>query len=250
MRIAVAGGTGTVGRPLVDALIREGHEPIVLARSTGVDLRNGVGLAAALGGVDAVVDVTSTAALSGRKSVAFFTTVTRNLLEAERTAGVPHHVALSIVGAAAVDANYYAGKAAQERLVSASGSGWTILRCTQFHEFVPQVLAQAEIGPIHVIPRVTAAPVAAGEVATHLAALALGGPRGLVPDLAGPRVEDMVALARRYLAATGAGGRVVALPLPGRFGRSLRDGTLIPATGSQRGRQTFEEWLEHRVLAP
>lgn len=243
MRIAVAGGTGVVGRHVVAFLQAGGHEAVVLSRSTGVDLVSGVGLAAALQGASAVVDVTSTSAASATESGAFFRAVTTNLLGAERQAGVPHHVALSIVGAASVNADYYAGKKVQEDLVFAADSGWTLLRATQFHEFAVQLLPRGNFGPIQGVPVMVSQPVAASEVGELLATLALGAPAGLVRDLAGPRVERMSDLVRRYLRATGSRRPVVAVPLRGAFGRALRDGSLLPGTDARLGIQTFDEWL-------
>ena len=243
MKIAVAGGTGTVGAHVVAAARASGHDTVVLSRSAGIDLTTGRGLAEALGGADAVIDVASTATLSGRKSVAFFEAVTRQLLEAERAAGVTRHVALSIVGAAQIADGYYAGKAAQERLVQASGTGWTILRATQFHEFAAQTAAQGRMLGLHVVPAMTSQPVAAREVAAALVALAEGEPQGIAPDLAGPRVESMPELVRRWLRHTGSKGPVLTVPLPGRFGRGIRSDAILPGAGATIGRQTFDEWL-------
>lgn len=147
MKIAVAGGTGTVGRHVVEALRAAGHAPLVLSRSTGTDLLTGEGLAASLHGVAAVVDVSATTTTSSTESVRFFGTVTRNLREAERLAGVRHHVALSIIGARKVNAGYHAGKAVQEEILNAEPSGWSLLRATQFHEFATQLLDHGKLGP-------------------------------------------------------------------------------------------------------
>ncbi|WP_025157714.1 SDR family oxidoreductase [Leifsonia aquatica] len=246
MRVAVAGGTGVVGRHTVAAVEAAGHDAVVLSRSTGVDVLTGAGVAAALAGCAAVVDVTSVQTTSGRVSREFFGTATRTLLAAEREAGVPHHVALSIVGAVEAPSAYYAGKALQERLVRESGTGWSILRATQFHEFAAQLVGERE-RRLHFVPAMRSQPVAAAEVGEELAAIATGGPRGLDRDLGGPLAEDMPDLVRRYLAATERRGRAIAIPLPGRWGRALRDGTLLPGPEACRGRQTFAEWLTART---
>jgi uncharacterized protein YbjT (DUF2867 family) len=245
MRIAIAGGTGTVGRHVTETARAAGHDVTVLSRSTGTDLTTGDGLAQALDGCDAVIDVSSRQTLSSRGSVEFFQTVTRNLLTAEREAGVPHHVALSIVGAAAIDDGYYAGKAAQERMLAASGTGWSVLRATQFHEFAAQTAARARALGVHVVPHMVSQPVAAAEVAEELVGIAAGVPQERAPDLAGPRVERMPDLVRRWLRATGSRHPVVAVPLPGRMGRGMRDGSVLPGAGARLGSQTFDEWLEH-----
>lgn len=243
MRIAVAGGTGTVGQHVVNAAIAAGHEAVILSRRTGADLTSGAGLATALEGCGAVIDVTSTPTLSGGTSVSFFETVTRTLLAAEREAEVPHHVALSIIGARAIAAGYYAGKAAQERVIEASGSGWTILRAAQFHEFATQTAAQGKLLGLHVVPKMVSQPVAAAEVAAELVALATDAPRGHATDLAGPRVERMPDLVRRWLRHSGSRSPVLTVPLPGAFGRGLRSGAILPGAGAKLGAQTFDEWL-------
>jgi uncharacterized protein YbjT (DUF2867 family) len=249
MRIAVAGGTGAVGRHVVASLAAAGHEPIVLTRSAGVDVLSKAGLADALSGASAVIDVSSVASTSARESVRFFGTVTKNLLEAEEQAGVGHHVALSIVGAAAVNAAYYAGKKTQEDLVKASGSRWTLLRATQFHEFAAQMLQHGAVGPVQIVPSMLSQPIAAAEVGAVLAEIAVGAPRGREPDLAGPKVERMADLVRRYLRAQGSGRPVLQVPLPGAWGRSMRDGTLLPGQGARLGTQDFTSWLAEQPRA-
>lgn len=140
MRIAVAGGTGWVGRRVVEQVRAMGADPVVLARSAGVDLTTGAGLDAALVGVTAVIDVSNVTATSRSRAVRFFEAVTSTLLSAGARAGVRHHVALSIVGCDRVDFGYYAGKRRQEELVLAAGTLGTVLRATQFHEFAAQTL--------------------------------------------------------------------------------------------------------------
>ncbi|MER7798429.1 NAD(P)H-binding protein [Microbacterium sp. NPDC096154] len=244
MRIAVAGGTGVLGRHVVRLAREGGHEPVVLSRSRGVDLREGgESLTAALAGCDAVVDVASVQTLSAKESTRFFRAVTENLIRAEITAGVRHHVAVSIVGALAIDDGYYAGKALQERLVTASGTGWTMLRATQFHEFAAQTAQTGRMLGVHLVPQMRSQPVAAAEVAAEVVALATGAPRGLVADLAGPRQESMPDLVRRFVRASGSRRPVLSLPLPGRMGRGLRDGTILPREGARLGTQTFDQWL-------
>jgi uncharacterized protein YbjT (DUF2867 family) len=203
----------------------------------------GAGLDAALRAATSVVDVTSVGTTSGTKSAKFFGTVTRNLLAAEKRAGVTHHVALSIVGAAEINDAYYAGKRVQEDLVTASGSNWSILRATQFHEFAVQLLGSTAVGPFNLVPIGKSQPVAASEVGAALAALAVARPQGLVQDLAGPGVEDLPDMVRRYLAAVGRKRTVIQFALPGRFGKALRTGGVLPGADARLGVQTFEQWL-------
>ncbi|MDR5699659.1 SDR family oxidoreductase [Agromyces aerolatus] len=248
MKIAVAGGTGAVGRHVVERVRELGHEAVVLTRSAGVDLVTGTGLAGALDGVDAVIDVASVQTQSAAKSREFFGAVTRNLLAAEAAAGVRHHVALSIVGTDLAPEGYYAGKQLQEQLVEQGAVPWTILRATQFFDFPAQILSQTTFGPIALVPKTRSQPIAAREVAVRLVDLATDAPAGRARDLAGPREERMADLARRLLAASGKRTRVLEFPLPGVFGRALRNGTLLPAPGAaDLGTQTFDEWLAEEV---
>lgn len=244
MRIAVAGGTGTVGHHVAAAAEARGHDVTVLTRRNGHDLETGAGLAGgALDGIDAVIDVTSVATTSARRSRAFFSAVTGNLLRAERDAGVGHHVALSIVGIDGVDAAYYAGKLAQERLVEAGQVPHTLLRATQFHEFAEQMVAQMSFGRLAVMPTARLRPVAAREVGERLVEFAEAGPVGRARDLAGPRDERLAEMVRRMLAADGARRRVLEVRLPGAFGRSLATGAVRGGADAATGRITFDEWL-------
>jgi uncharacterized protein YbjT (DUF2867 family) len=243
MRIAVAGGTGTVGAHVVSAARAAGHDVIALSRAEGVDVRNGAGLDRALDGADAVVDALSIATPAGQESIDFFSTTTQHLLDAEVRAGVRHHVVLSIVGIDRAPYGYYAGKVAQERLVAGEAIPWTILRATQFHEFAAQMFARVKAGPVHLAPRMRTQPVAAREVGERLAALAAGEPVGRAADLAGPREESLVRMVRGYAAAIGWTGWLPAVSLPGPFGRAQRDGSLLPDASADLAQETFDEWL-------
>ena len=247
MRIAIAGGTGTVGRHVLACARATGADPVVLSRGRGVDLMQRTGLAEILRGVDAVIDVSSTKALSTKGARAFFETVTSNLLEAETVAGVRHHVVLSIIGAAKADSGHYAGKALQEQLVMSSGQAWSILRTTQFHEFAAQTAQRGALLGLVISPRLRCQPISAAVVARELVSISTAAPRGLVPDLAGPRQEDMHVMVRRYLRAIGARQPVLRVTLPGKIGRVMRDGALLPSPGTRRAGQTFDQWLEETV---
>ncbi len=246
MKIAIAGANGTVGRHVEAQARAAGHDTVPLSRASGVDLTSPDGLAGRLDGVDALIDVTSTATLSSAPALAFFDSVTDNLLTAERHAGVPHHIALSIIGAATTNSGYYAGKAAQERRLIASGERWSLLRTTQFHEFAQQTLSRGMVAGIQIVPVMRSQPIAAAEVAAELLRIAEGEPAGIVPDLAGPLEENIPDMVRRYLRALGRTARVLALPLPGRMGAAMREGGLLPAPGTRLGEQTFEQWLDTR----
>lgn len=243
MRIAVAGGTGVVGRLVVAEAQQRGHEVVVLARSTGADLTSGAGLADRLADVGAVVDVVGTTAQSRRGAEGFFGATTRALLAAGTDAGVAHHVALSIIGIDRVPGGYYQGKLLQERLVADGPVPWSILRAAQFHEFAEQALGFAALGRVSLVPRMTTQPVAAREVAAALVSAAEAGPGGRLPELAGPEHRELVDLARLVNRARGLGRRVVGVRVPGAWGRGIRSGALTPSSPGPRGVLTFEEWL-------
>lgn len=242
MRVAVAGGTGVVGRHVVESVRTAGHEPVVLSRSRGVDLVSGRGLTAGLDGVDAIVDVANISTLARKPATRFFTTVSRRLQEAGAAAGVRHLVTLSIVGVDRVGLGYYQGKLAQEAVALSGPVAGTVLRATQFHEFAEQTLARVR-GPVALTPRMRMRPVAASEVAARLVALVEGEPQGMADDFGGPEVHELVDLARRVSAARGLRRPVLPVRLPGATGRAMATGALLPRAGGPRGTVTFAEWL-------
>lgn len=248
MRIAVAGGTGVVGRCTVQAVRAAGHEAVVLARSTGADLLTGAGLEQALAGADAVVDVSNVATTRRSAAVTFFETATRHLLAAAERAGIRHLVVLSIVGVDRVDYGYYAGKLCQEELVLAGPVPGSVLRATQFHEFAGQLLGRTR-GPLALVPRMQVQPVAAREVGAALAALAAAGPVGMAAELAGPQVHELPDLARRLLRAEGERRVVLPVRVPGAAGRAMAAGGLLPTGDGPRGVLTFDQWLAESVTA-
>lgn len=226
----------------MDVARERGHDVRVLARSAGVNVLSGAGLDEALVGVQAVVDTSNLSTTAGDASVAFFSQVTRTLLDGEKRAGVGHHVALSIVGIDRAPVGYYAGKDAQEALIEAGPVPWTVQWATQFHDFAAQLFAGARLGPVHLAPRMRTQPIATREVAERLIELAEVGPAGRVTDLAGPREESLVDMIRAYARAVGYRGWIPAVSLAGPLGRAQRDGSLLAASDAIRGRQTFAEW--------
>lgn len=243
MRVAVAGGTGVVGRHTVESLKTAGHEAIVLSRSRGVDLVSGHGLDTALDGAHAVIDVASIQTLKASTAIEFFTAATGNLVTAAAEAGVRHVVLLSIVGIDRIPYDYYAGKIAQEKVVAASPVPWTLLRATQFHEFSGQMFERATLGPLHVAPNAPTQPVAAAEVGARLAALASAAPQGRVRDLAGPREEQLAEMVRAFARRAGYRGWIPRLNVPGPQMAGMRAGLALPDANADLGRQTFAEWL-------
>jgi uncharacterized protein YbjT (DUF2867 family) len=243
MRTAVAGGTGLTGRQTVVAIRRSGHDAVVLARSVGVDLVTGDGLADALVGVDAVIDVTSTETLDRDQARAFFATTTRQLLAAEQRVGVRHHVVLSIVGVDRVEGNaHYAGKREQERVALAGPIPATIVRATQFFDFAAMVVGWTRQGQVATIPPLLVQPVAVSDVADVLVQVAVGEPQNGVRELAGPDPQDLVDMARRTLAARGESLRLIP-SWRGPLGVEMAGEVLLPGPGAQIAPTTFETWL-------
>ncbi|HTZ43284.1 MAG TPA: NAD(P)H-binding protein [Jatrophihabitans sp.] len=240
MKIAVAGGTGLVGRLVVEQLAEAGHESVVLARSTGFDLTSGAGLAEAVQGCDVIIDVSNIATQDQAESEAFFTATVGNLLAAAGKAGVRHLLVLSIVGSDLVDFGYYLGKRRQEQLVTGGDVPWTILRATQFHQFAEQFLAGSD-GPAAQLPRMLCQPVAAREVAAELVRLAGGEPRGMATPLGGPEQLVLADMCRQVLAAQGSDRQVVEFELPGPVGEGLANGNMCPKGEFTAGTQTFAE---------
>lgn len=243
MRVAVAGGTGVAGREVVATLADRGHEPVVVARSRGVDLLTGQGLDAALEGVDTVIDVSNIETMGFRKAERFFRTAGGNLLRAAERAGVRHHVTLSIVGIDRVPLGYYRAKLVQEQVARSGSVPWTVVRATQFHELAFQLAARTP-GPLLVVPPMATQPIAVREAAGALVTVAEGPPRGMAPQVAGPRVEDMADLIRRLLRSRGSRRLVLSPRLPGGVFSALANGGLLPTETGPRGAQTWDEWLD------
>lgn len=246
MRIAVAGGTGTVGREIVAAARARGHEAVVIARSAGVDLLTGAGLDAALTGADAVIDAAGVGTLDAAEATAFFRGTAETLLAAAGRARIRHVVLLSIVGVDRNPHGYYAGKVAQEDVYARSGVPWTIVRATQFHEFAGQIAPQARFGPVQLAPRARTQPIAAAEVAAHLVAVAEGDARGRATDIAGPREEALSDMIRAWVRHEGRRGPVFAVSLPGAQMRGMRAGLALPGPQALRLGPTFGDWLAAR----
>jgi uncharacterized protein YbjT (DUF2867 family) len=241
VKIAVAGGTGVAGRWTVEALRAGGHEVIVIARSAGADLVTGDGVDAALAGVDAVIDATNVTSSGKRASSEFFEATARTLMRAAAVAGVRHIVALSIIGIDRVPYGYYQGKLRQEQVLQESTVPVSILRAAQFHEFPGQYLAKLP-GPVVLVPRWRAQPVAAREVGAALARIAAGDPVAM-SELAGPREEIMADMIRQVVRARGDRRLVVSVRLPGATGKAMAAGGGLPGRPGLRGTQTFTDWV-------
>jgi uncharacterized protein YbjT (DUF2867 family) len=252
--VVVAGATGAVGAPLVTALRTLGCPVVPIARSAGVDLTTGTGLAAAMTGADTVVDVSNIITTRQRAAVAFFEQTTHRLLHAARAAGVRHYVILSIVGVDRIDYGYYHGKRAQERIIRSAELPHTILRATQFHEFAGQMLRRFQVGAAAFIPIMECRPVAAAEVADRLTEIVLAGPAARVTptaplEFAGPEQLSLPEMVRRFQKHMADRHLLVPVPLPGRAGRQMRAGGLLPQPGVEQGTLTFDQWLQDQPTA-
>jgi uncharacterized protein YbjT (DUF2867 family) len=246
MRIAIAGGTGTLGSLVAAELARRGHEVRVLSRSAPeyrVDLATGAGLAPALAGCDVVVDASNN---SSRHAAQVLVAGTRRLLAAEQAAAVRHHVCISIVGCEQVPMGYYRVKTEQERVVTQGPVPCSVVRATQFHELVLAALTAGGRWGVLPMPRAQLQPIACAEVAAVVADVAEGAPRPGHLQVAGPEVADARDLARTWRSVTGRRTALIPVALPGRLGRALRSGALTDDRPDVRGTVTFADWLAAR----
>ncbi|MEV6969470.1 NmrA family NAD(P)-binding protein [Hamadaea sp. NPDC051192] len=243
MKIAVVGGTGLTGREVVRAVEAQGHQPVVIARSLGVDIITGDGLDAALRGVSAIIDVSNAPAEDAEAARQFFGTATGTLLAAATRAGVGHHVVLSIVGIDRVAGNpHYAGKLRQEEVALAGPVPATVVRATQFHDFAAMVVGWSASDGVAPIAPLLVQPIAVADVADALVAVALDTPVGGIVEVAGPKPEDLVDMARRTL---GVRGQTVELApsWQGRFTVEMAGEVLLPGPDARIAPTTFEQWL-------
>lgn len=244
MKIVVIGGTGLIGSKVVSLLRQGGHEAVPAALNTGVNTITGEGLAEALTGADVVVDVANSPSFADDDVMAFFKTSGSNILAAEAKAGVSHHVALSIVGADRVpDSGYLRAKLAQEDLIKASGISYSIVRSTQFFEFLGGIAdSSMQDGKVRVSPA-HLQPIASDDVAARVAAVAAGAPMNGTTELAGPEAISLDVLIRRYLQAKGDPRSVEADVRARYFGAVLDDKSLTPGGNPHIGATSFDTWL-------
>lgn len=243
-KIVVIGGTGLIGSKVVSKLTAHGHEAIAASPATGVDSITGAGLAEALAGADVVVDVTNSPSFEKDAVLEFFTTSTKNLLAAEKEAGVGHHVALTIVGTdRPQDIDYFHAKAAQEKLIADSGVPYSFVHATQFFEFIGSIAATVAAGAEVRLPGALIQPIAADDVATAVARTAAGAPLNGGIEIAGPEVFPMDEFIRRGLAFRGDDHVVVQDPDAQYFGAHIEERTLLPVDGAQIFPTTLAEWL-------
>ena len=245
MKIVVIGGSGLIGSKLVDKLRTGGHEPLAASPDSGVNVLTGEGLAEALAGAQVVVDVANAPAWDDAAVLDFFQTASRNLLAAETAAGVGHHVTLSVVGAdrLAAESGYMRAKIAQEELVKAGPVPYTIVRATQFFEFIGRIADSGTDGDTVRLSPALVQPEAADDVASTLADVAVGAPLNDTVELAGPEAFRLDELARRVLKARDDQRQVTADVHARYFGAELDDRSLTPGDDARIAPTRLEDWL-------
>jgi uncharacterized protein YbjT (DUF2867 family) len=250
-KIAVAGATGRVGRPLVEVLEAGGHDVVAMSRSSGVDVVTGDGLAQALAGVECVIDVATGESPDQQAATEFFTAAARNLQEAGERAGVRRIVVVSIIGCDRFTAGYNAAKIAHERAMLAGPLPVAVLRAAQFHELVELLMEWGRQGEVSYVQKMRTQPVAARTVAEALAELATdsapapGSAGAPIPEIAGPREESLVEMAKLLAARRGDPVRIEAASDPADPDRDLSEnGALLPGPHATLAGPTFEEWLD------
>ena len=243
MRIVVIGGSGRIGAKLVNALRHQGHEVVAASPNSGVNTITGEGLDEALAGAQVVIDVANSPSLEDKAALGFFETSGRNLLAAEMAAGVGHHVALSVVGTDRLqESGYFRAKKAQEDLIKSSGIPHTILRSTQFFEFISGIIKAGIDGDVIRLSPALVQPVASDDVAAALADLAVGPPVNGTVEIAGPEPFPLDELAQEVLATSGDRRQVIADVHARYFGVALDDRSLMPGDTPRIGLTHFEDW--------
>ena len=244
MKIVVIGGSGLIGSKLVNKLRDQGHEAVAASPNSGVNTLTGEGLAEALKGASVVVDVSNSPNWEDKAVLDFFETSTRNLLAAEAAAGVKHHVALSVVGTERLlESGYFRAKIAQENLIKASSIPYTIVRATQFYEFVKGIADfSTRENEVH-LPTALIQPMAADDVASAIARVAVGQPVNGIVEVGGPEQLRLDELIRHGLAARKDPRKVVADPQATYYGVKVTERELVPDNAASLGKIRFDEWL-------
>ena len=243
MKIVVIGGTGLIGSKTVAILRQGGHEVVAASPKSGVNSITGEGLKEAMAGAQVVIDLANSPSFEDRAVLEFFGTSGRNLLAAEAAASVRHHVVLSIVAIDRTDNGYFRAKLAQEKLIVASGIPYTIIRATQFLEFLRGIADSSADGNIVRLPPVLFQPIAADDVAGNVAEVALAPPRNGIVEIAGPERAPFNEIVARYLKAVGDPREVVRDPEARYYGGRVEELSLVPLGEARLGRIGLDEWL-------
>jgi Predicted nucleoside-diphosphate-sugar epimerases len=248
MKIVVIGGSGRIGSKVVARLREKGHEVVAGSPSTGINTITGEGLAEALAGAEVVVDVANSPSFETQAAMEFFQTAGRNLFAAEKAAGVRHHVALSVVGSERLVAmGYFSAKLAQESLIKGSKIPYTIVRATQFFEFLDAIAQDATQGQTARLSPALVQPMASEDVAAAVADAALGAPVMGMVEVAGPERIPLDDIVRRYLRAKKDPRQVIADVNARYFGIEMNDQTLTPGNNPRLGPTRFEDWLSRSM---
>jgi uncharacterized protein YbjT (DUF2867 family) len=244
MKIVVIGGSGLIGSKVVTILREQGHDPVAASPNSGVNTLTGEGLAEVLVGASVVVDLSNSPSFEDAAVMEFFKTSTGNLLTYEAAAGVGHHVALSIVGSDLLpDSGYMRAKVAQEKLIKESSIPYSIVRATQFFEFVARIADSFTEGSKVRVPPVRFQPMAADDVASAVATVAMGSPLNGMIEIAGPEEFRFDELIRQGLSARNDPREVIADPHARYFGTELSERSLVPGDDARLGDTRFEDWL-------
>ncbi|MBV9378300.1 MAG: SDR family oxidoreductase [Alphaproteobacteria bacterium] len=250
MKIVVIGGTGLIGSKTVGILRQGGHEVVAASPSSGVNSITGEGLKAATAGGQVVIDLTNSPSFEDKAVLEFFETSGRNLLAADAAAGVRHHVALSIVGIDRSDNGYFRAKLAQEKLIVASSIPYTVIRATQFLEFLGGIADSAAEGNTVRLPSVLFQPIAADDIAPIVAEVALAAPRNGIVEIAGPERAPFNEIVARYLRAVGDPRQVVRDPEARYWGGWVEERSLVPLGEARLGHIGLDEWLRRSRQKP
>jgi uncharacterized protein YbjT (DUF2867 family) len=250
MKIVVIGGTGRIGSKTVAILRQGGHDVVAASPQSGINTITGEGLKQAMAGTQVVIDLANSPSFEDKAVLEFFETSGRNLLAVESAAGsIRHHVALSIVGIDRSDSGYFRAKVAQEKLIKTSGIPYTIIRSTQFMEFLGGIAASSANGNIVRISPGLFQPIAAEDVAANVADMALAAPRNGIVEIAGPERAPFNEIVARYLKAVGDPRQVVSDPEAKYFGGRVEQHSLVPLGEARLGRIGFDEWLRRSQAA-
>lgn len=250
MKIVVIGAAGLIGAKTVERLRKKGHEVVPASRSTGVNTLTGEGLANALKGADVVLDVSNSPSFEDKAVMEFFETSTRNMLEAEASTGVKHHICLGVVGTADLqDSGYFRAKQVQENLIKSGKTPYTIIQATQFFEFIGGIAQAGTVGDTVKVSSGYMQPIAADDVADVMAETCLAAPANGTIEIAGPDRIRQNEIVEKFLRANGDKRQVVGSADTPYFGVVLKEESLVPKNGGKKSPTRFDDWMKVTAIA-